>query len=87
MRCAQGRWGVLAAAELVPGDVVEVAVGGKIPADMRIVQLLSSTLRIDQVQLGQAGKERGRWRTGRSEFVGSQAGRAPMRGRESWAWG
>ena len=40
---------MLPAAELVPGDVVEVAVGGKIPADMRLFQLLSSTLRIDQV--------------------------------------
>jgi magnesium-transporting ATPase (P-type) len=39
-----------AAAELVPGDLVEVGVGGKVPADTRVVQLLSSTLRIDQVR-------------------------------------
>lgn len=50
-RCTvQGRWTVLPAGELVPGDVVEVAVGGKIPADMRLIELLSSTLRIDQVR-------------------------------------
>lgn len=36
------------AAELVPGDVIEVVVGGKVPADARVVELLSTTLRIDQ---------------------------------------
>ncbi|KAI3378378.1 hypothetical protein SNEBB_000142 [Seison nebaliae] len=39
------------AAELVPGDLVEVAVGDKIPADMRISQILSTTIRIDQAIL------------------------------------
>lgn len=61
-----GRWGVMPAGELVPGDVVEVAVGGKIPADVRLVQLLSSTLRIDQVRAcvgggGWGGFGRGAW--------------------------
>ena len=36
-------------AELVPGDIVEVGVGGKVPADTRVIELLSTTLRIDQV--------------------------------------
>jgi len=36
------------AREIVPGDIVEVSVGDKIPADIRIVKILSTTLRIDQ---------------------------------------
>ncbi|KAI3430776.1 hypothetical protein D9Q98_009188 [Chlorella vulgaris] len=51
-----GRWTVLPASELVPGDLVEVGVGGKVPADARVVQLLSSTLRIDQsILTGESG--------------------------------
>ncbi|KAL4420461.1 hypothetical protein ABPG75_010117 [Micractinium tetrahymenae] len=45
-----GRWTVVPAAELVPGDFVEVGVGGKVPADTRVVELLSTTLRIDQAR-------------------------------------
>merc|ERR1719450_307016 len=33
---------------MVPGDVVEVSVGDKIPADIRIIKIYSTTLRIDQ---------------------------------------
>lgn len=36
------------AREIVPGDLVEVSVGDKIPADIRITKILSTTLRIDQ---------------------------------------
>jgi Ca2+ transporting ATPase len=36
------------ARELVPGDLVEISVGDKIPADIRITKILSTTLRIDQ---------------------------------------
>jgi Ca2+ transporting ATPase len=39
------------ARELVPGDVVEVAIGDKIPADIRITTIYSTTIRIDQALL------------------------------------
>lgn len=41
----------LPAKELVPGDIVELKVGDKIPADMRVVELISSTLRVEQGSL------------------------------------
>lgn len=36
------------AKEIVPGDIVEVSVGDKIPADIRLTKIFSTTLRIDQ---------------------------------------
>ncbi|KAF7804519.1 Calcium-transporting ATPase 4, endoplasmic reticulum-type [Senna tora] len=39
------------AKELVPGDIVELKVGDKVPADMRVVELISSTLRVEQGSL------------------------------------
>lgn len=36
------------AREIVPGDIVEIAVGDKVPADIRIINIKSTTLRIDQ---------------------------------------
>ncbi|KAI3846473.1 hypothetical protein MKX03_034954 [Papaver bracteatum] len=41
----------LPAKELVPGDIVELKVGDKIPADMRVLNLISSTARIEQGSL------------------------------------
>ncbi|KAE8716423.1 Calcium-transporting ATPase 2, endoplasmic reticulum-type [Hibiscus syriacus] len=41
----------LPAKELVPGDVVELKVGDKVPADMRVLELVSSTLRVEQGSL------------------------------------
>lgn len=39
------------AGELVPGDIVDIAVGDQIPADLRILEIKSTTLRIDQALL------------------------------------
>lgn len=37
--------------ELVPGDIVELKVGDKVPADMRVLRLISSTVRVEQGSL------------------------------------
>jgi len=39
------------ATELVPGDIISVAVGDKIPADCRLLSVSSSSFRIDQAIL------------------------------------
>jgi len=36
------------ASELVPGDIVEISVGDKVPADIRVTTIFSTTIRIDQ---------------------------------------
>ena len=42
---------VVRSAELVPGDIVRVSVGCRVPADLRLVALGSTTLRADQAIL------------------------------------
>ncbi|KAJ1923115.1 hypothetical protein IWQ60_006086 [Tieghemiomyces parasiticus] len=39
------------AEDLVPGDIVDISVGDKVPADCRMLQIFSSTFRVDQAIL------------------------------------
>lgn len=41
----------LPARELVPGDVVELHVGDRVPADIRVLKLKTATLRAEQASL------------------------------------
>ncbi|TDH66215.1 hypothetical protein CCR75_005432 [Bremia lactucae] len=41
----------LPARELVPGDVVEIRVGDKIPADMRLLSMKTTAIRVEQAQM------------------------------------
>lgn len=41
---------VIPACDLVPGDIVDIAVGAKVPADMRVLDIHSSTFRVDQAR-------------------------------------
>lgn len=43
-----GKWVQIEARNLVPGDIVEVTQGDKIPADLRMVELKTITLKADQ---------------------------------------
>ncbi|KAH8844864.1 hypothetical protein MCOR27_002089 [Pyricularia oryzae] len=53
----------LKAEELVPGDIISVSVGNRIPADCRLVHIESNSFAVDQAIL-----------TGESESVGKDAG-------------
>ena len=41
----------LPARELLPGDVVELQVGDRVPADIRVAKLVTATLRAEQASL------------------------------------
>ena len=45
------RNGHLPASELVPGDIIELRVGDKVPADCRVLELKTATLRAEQASL------------------------------------
>lgn len=46
-----GKYVTVNSRELVPGDVIEVKVGDRVPADARVIELKTTSLRIDQSQL------------------------------------
>lgn len=58
-----GLLSIIPASDLVPGDIVEVGVGCKVPADMRVIKMFGNQLRIDQAIL-----------TGESCSVGKEVG-------------
>eukprot|EP00918_Siedleckia_nematoides_P053959 GHVU01117916.1.p1 GENE.GHVU01117916.1~~GHVU01117916.1.p1 ORF type:complete len:1010 (+),score=272.33 GHVU01117916.1:859-3888(+) len=45
------KWHQIATADLVPGDVVDMRVGDRVPADIRIAKLLTTSFRLEQSQL------------------------------------
>jgi len=74
-----GGWGSVPSRELVPGDVVKLRVGDKVPADCRVVALLSSCLSVDEGAL-----------TGESATVAKGAApvpaEAPIQGKSNMAF-
>lgn len=46
-----GQVGRVHASDLVPGDIISVAVGDKVPADCRLLSISSSSFRVDQAIL------------------------------------
>ncbi|KDD76244.1 E1-E2 ATPase, partial [Helicosporidium sp. ATCC 50920] len=54
-----GAWRTLPAREVMPGDVVEVSPGSKVPADVRVARLHGPQLRVDQsILTGESGSVR-----------------------------
>jgi Ca2+-transporting ATPase len=46
-----GQWSVSDSKNLVPGDVVEVRIGDRVPADLRIAELKSVSLQVEEAPL------------------------------------
>eukprot|EP00434_Breviolum_minutum_P015857 symbB.v1.2.013971.t1/scaffold1001.1/size146904/2 len=46
-----GNWQSIDAEDVVPGDILEVRVGDKVPADARVMRLKTTTIKIEQSQL------------------------------------
>jgi P-type Ca2+ transporter type 2A len=61
-----GQIGRIHASELVPGDIVSIAVGDRIPADCRLLSISSTSFKVDQAIL-----------TGESESVSKHIEEVP----------
>lgn len=46
-----GEMVTLPARELVPGDIVEIRVGDKVPADLRLISMKTTAIRVEQAQM------------------------------------
>jgi len=46
-----GSLATLPARELLPGDIVEIRTGDKVPADLRLISMKTTSLRVEQAQL------------------------------------
>lgn len=46
-----GKWKTLDASELVPGDIVKVTQGDNIPADIRLLELNSISMQVEEAAL------------------------------------
>ena len=46
-----GVWNIKGALNLVPGDIVEVRIGDRVPADLRIAELKSVSLQVEEAPL------------------------------------
>ena len=47
----EGKWQTIDATHLVPGDIVEVKMGDKVPADIRVALMKSVRLQIEEAAL------------------------------------
>ena len=43
-----GEWSTIPARDLVPGDIVELSVGGAVPSDVRVLKMFTPSLKVDQ---------------------------------------
>jgi P-type E1-E2 ATPase len=43
----ESKWLNIDSEELVPGDIVEVAAGEKVPADIRLLELKTAIIKVD----------------------------------------
>ncbi len=46
-----GAWKITDAVNLIPGDIVEVRIGDRVPADMRVAKLKSVSLQVEEAPL------------------------------------
>ena len=46
-----GQWGTMDSKKLVPGDIVKVTIGDNVPADIRLIELNSISLQVEEAPL------------------------------------